>query len=39
MKCSFCDKDFNASYVQRDLNNNVYCSIKCFVDKVTKKNE
>jgi len=37
MKCSFCEKDFNASHVQKDLNNNIYCSIECFVNKVTNK--
>ena len=36
MKCSVCGREFNASHEARDLNNNTYCSIECFVKKVTK---
>jgi hypothetical protein len=35
MRCCVCNKEFNASHVARDLNNNIYCSIECFVNKVT----
>lgn len=35
--CSVCGKEIKENYVARDLNNNCYCSTKCFADKWIKE--